>query len=85
MDPQPLWDTTMNPETRILTQVKIDKDDFEAERAIEIMSGSDASIRKQFVLEALMDGDYDDSLEALNEVLKEMEFEDELEIEEIYY
>lgn len=85
MDPQPLWDTTMNPETRILTQVKIDKDDFEAERAIEIMSGSDASIRKQFVLEALMDGDYEDSLEALNEVLKEMEFENELEIEEIYY
>ena len=87
MDPQPLWDTTMNPETRILTQVKIDKDDFEAERAIEVMSGSDSSIRKRFVMDALMDGyeNYEDALGALHEVLEAMDYEEELEIEEIYY
>lgn len=87
MNAQVLWDTTMNPETRKLTQVKIEKGDFEFESAIEVMSGADVSVRKQFVLDALMDGyeNYEDSVEILNGILKEMEFEDELEIEEVYY
>ena len=87
MNAQVLWDTTMNPETRKLTQVKIEKGDFEFESAIEVMSGTDVSVRKQFVLDALMDGyeNYEDSVEILNGILKEMEFEDELEIEEVYY
>lgn len=87
MDAQVLWDTTMNPETRKLTQVKIEEGDFEFESAIEVMSGADVSVRKQFVLDALMDGyeNYEDSVEILNGILKEMEFEDELEIEEVYY
>lgn len=87
MNAQVLWDTTMNPETRKLTQVKIDEGDFEFESAIEVMSGADVSVRKQFVLDALMDGyeNYEDSVEILNGILKEMEFEDELEIEEVYY
>lgn len=87
MNAQVLWDTTMNPETRKLTQVKIEEGDFEFESAIEVMSGADVSVRKQFVLDALMDGyeNYEDSVEILNGILKEMEFEDELEIEEVYY
>lgn len=87
MNAQVLWDTTMNPKTRKLTQVKIEEDDFEFESAIEVMSGADVSVRKQFVLDALMDGyeNYEDSVEVLNGILEEMEFEDELEIEEVYY
>ena len=87
MNAQVLWDTTMNPETRKLTQVKIEEGDFEFESAIEVMSGADVSVRKQFLLDALMDGyeNYEDSVEILNGILKEMEFEDELEIEEVYY
>ena len=87
MNAQVLWDTTMNPETRKLTQVKIEEGDFEFESAIEVMSGADVSVRKQFVLDALMDGyeNYEDSIEILNGILEEMEFEDELEIEEVYY
>ena len=87
MNAQVLWDTTMNPKTRKLTQVKIEEGDFEFESAIEVMSGADVSVRKQFVLDALMDGyeNYEDSVEILNGILKEMEFEDELEIEEVYY
>lgn len=87
MNAQVLWDTTMNPETRKLTQVKIEEGDFEFESAIEVMSGADVSVRKQFVLDALMDGyeNYEDSVEILNGILEEMEFEDELEIEEVYY
>lgn len=87
MNAQVLWDTTMNPETRKLTQVKIEEGDFEFESAIEVMSGTDVSVRKQFVLDALMDGyeNYEDSVEILNGILEEMEFEDELEIEEVYY
>lgn len=87
MNAQVLWDTTMNPETRKLTQVKIEEGDFEFESAIEVMSGADVSVRKQFVLDALMDGyeNYEDSVEILNGILEEMEYEDELEIEEVYY
>ena len=77
----------MSPETRKLTQVKIEEGDFEFESAIEVMSGADVSVRKQFVLDALMDGyeNYEDSVEILNGILEEMEYEDELEIEEVYY
>lgn len=87
MDPKVLWDTTMNPATRTLSQIKIDENDFEFDSAIEVMSGGDVSVRKKFVLDALMDGyeNYEESLEILEGVLEEMEYEDELEIEEVYY
>lgn len=87
MDAKDLWNTTMNPETRRLTQVKVSEDDFEFKSAITIMSGTDASIRKEAVLDILMDGyeNYDEALEILKGVYEEMEYEDSLEVKEVLY
>ena len=43
-----LWDTTLNPETRMLMQVTIDEA-AEAERLITILMGNDAEERKKYI------------------------------------
>ena len=45
MNPEQLWETTMNPETRSLIQVKID-DLADAESEIDILMGNDALRRR---------------------------------------
>lgn len=87
MDAKDLWETTMNPETRHLTQIKVSPDDYEFTTAIDIMAGADTSTRKEFVLDILMDGieNYEEALEILEGVYEEMEYEDSLEVEEVHY
>lgn len=49
MSPQQLWDTTLNPETRRLIQVKID--DFEeADKTFELLMGKEVAPRKEFIV-----------------------------------
>lgn len=48
MNANQLWDTTMNPETRNLIQVKID-DAIEAEREVELLMGNDANRRREWL------------------------------------
>ncbi|MBO7186921.1 MAG: DNA gyrase subunit B [Clostridia bacterium] len=50
MDPEQLWDTTMNPETRSLTRVTID-DATEAERLITTLMGDQLEERKKYIAE----------------------------------
>jgi len=50
MTPTQLWDTTMNPKTRILKKVSID-DAVEADRVFETLMGSDVGPRKKFIME----------------------------------
>lgn len=48
MNAEQLWETTMNPETRTLVQVKID-DLAEAETQIEVLMGSDSARRRDWL------------------------------------
>ncbi|HZZ99387.1 MAG TPA: DNA topoisomerase (ATP-hydrolyzing) subunit B [Candidatus Paceibacterota bacterium] len=48
MNPDQLWDTTLNPENRMLLQVDI-KDAEQADKVFDILMGSDVLPRKKFI------------------------------------
>jgi DNA gyrase subunit B len=48
MNPEQLWETTMNPENRVLLQVKIE-DAQEADRVFDVLMGDDVLSRKKFI------------------------------------
>lgn len=48
MNPEQLWETTMNPENRVLKIVKIE-DAIEADRIFDILMGEDVLPRKKFI------------------------------------
>ena len=50
MNPQQLWDTTMNPENRILQQVTIN-DAAEADEIFSVLMGEEVVPRRNFILE----------------------------------
>jgi len=50
MNPEQLWETTMNPETRTLLQVQIE-DAAKAERRVSILMGDKVDPRKRWIIE----------------------------------
>lgn len=48
MNPDELWETTMNPENRVLKQVTVD-DAVDADRIFDILMGEDVPSRKSFI------------------------------------
>ncbi len=51
MNPEELWNTTLNPETRNLLQVKYSKDLKKDHELIHTLMGNDVSLRKDFIVE----------------------------------
>jgi DNA gyrase subunit B len=59
MDAEQLWDTTMNPENRVLVQVKVE----DAERADAIFTklmGDEVSLRKSFIQSRAKEGNIEE-------------------------
>ena len=50
MNPEELWNTTLNPETRNLLQVQYSKDQKKDQNIIHTLMGSDVSLRKEFIV-----------------------------------
>jgi DNA gyrase subunit B len=50
MDPDQLWETTMDPQTRTLLQVKID-DAIEANEIFDMLMGERPELRREFINE----------------------------------
>ncbi len=48
MNPEELWETTMDPKTRILKQVTIE-DAVDADKAFDVLMGEDVAARKSFI------------------------------------
>jgi DNA gyrase subunit B len=48
MNPEQLWDTTMNPENRMLKQVQV-RDAAEADHIFSMLMGEDVSTRREFI------------------------------------
>ena len=50
MNPDELWNTTLNPETRNLLQVQYSKNTKKDQELIHTLMGNDVTLRKDFII-----------------------------------
>jgi DNA gyrase subunit B len=50
MNPEELWNTTLNPQTRNLLKVQYSKDNQKDQKLIHTLMGSDVGLRKDFII-----------------------------------
>ena len=58
MNPQQLWETTMNPNTRTLKKIAVE-DVVEADETVSILMGDDVAPRKAFIEEHAKEANLD--------------------------
>lgn len=85
LNPEQLWNTTMNPETRTLTQIKIDKNDMEIYDVLEAFFGKNTDRRKRAILGSMMGEEFDTVMGNIEEMLEYIDSLDltNLEVQEV--
>lgn len=81
-NPDQLWNTTLNPETRRLTQLKIDRNDTNIYDALEAFFGKNTGRRKQAILGSMMGGEFETTMDNIEEMI---EYIDSLDLSEVEY
>lgn len=81
-NPDQLWDTTVNPATRNLRQIKIDREDGEIQDVLECLFGKSTDRRKKAILGSMLGEDYDSIEESIDELV---EYIDSLNLSEVEY
>jgi len=86
-DEDVLWNTTLNPETRHLRQLKIERNDMELVDVLEVLFGKSTDRRKRAILGSMME-DFDgvlEELESISDYIDGLGLKEDLDIEEIVY
>lgn len=86
-DAEVLWETTLNPEKRVLRQLKIERNDMELTDVLEVLFGKSTARRKRAILGSMMDN-FDDVLEEidnLSDYVEGLGLNESLEVEEVVY
>lgn len=82
-----LWETTLNPEKRVLRQLKIERNDMELADALEVLFGKSTARRKQAILGSMMDN-FDEILEEnenLYDFVEGLGLDESLDVEDVVY
>lgn len=85
VNPNQLWDTTLNPETRHLTQLKIDRNDTDVYDALEAFFGKNTDRRKKAILGSMIGEGFDSMLDSIEDMLEYIDSLDlsELEVQDV--
>lgn len=86
VDKEILWDSTLNPATRRLKQIKIDRGDTDLYETLEILFGKSTFQRKKVILGGMLGTDFDETLDemtSVSEYIDGLGLNDGLEVEEI--
>lgn len=86
--PEILWDTTLNPETRTLRQIKINPEDTDIYEALEVLFGKSTDTRKRAILGSMLGTDFDDTIENIDDLvgyIDGLDLNGGLEVEEVEY
>ena len=65
-----LWETTVNPQTRHLLQIKIDRDDPDIYSVIECLFGKSVDQRRKVILDSMLGLGYDDIQSSIDDTVE---------------
>ena len=77
-----LWDTTVNPDTRTLVPLKIDRNDTDIYDVIECLFGKSTDRRKKAILGSMLGSDYDEVMDSIDEMI---EYVNNLDLSQVEY
>ncbi len=75
-----LWSTSMNPATRTLRQIKVDRNDMDVWDTLEVLFGKSTEMRKRAILGELLGTDYDETIEEMDNI---SDYIDELDMNDL--